>query len=244
MKPRCAMGHVLFFFALLRSASGQNFTNLNFESAKIVSDPAYGPYIVYASDAIPGWTLGNNTGGNDIPYNTISLGAPSVALFSIPLLHEPVPDGSSPPLDGRFSIDLYGGVPGGGNSIVGVSISQTGLIPVGTESIFFIAQAGGIGDLLVSLGGQNIPFTAISTEPDYTLYGGDVSTFAGQVEPLTFTAPGGVGDYWELDDIQFSSSPVPEPGVLGLFGIGTLLCCRLRKKPWPASPQIGSEPPA
>ncbi len=79
------------------------------------------------------------------------------------------------------------------------------------------------GSLLVSLSGQNIPFSVISTELNYTLYGGNISTFAGQVEQLTFTAPNGNNNFWEIDDIQFSSSPVPEPSELALGAFGTLL---------------------
>jgi hypothetical protein len=80
-----------------------------------------------------------------------------------------------------------------------------------------------VGTLLVSLGGQDIPFSVISTALNYTLYGGDVSAFAGQVEQLTFTAPNGVNNYWELDNIQFSNPAIPEPGFFALFTVGVLL---------------------
>jgi hypothetical protein len=229
MKLQTTVGLVVVSFTLLRSASGQGFVNLDFEDAIIVPDPSssYYPYAVYTSDAIPGWTVaGNYLGPNDIIYNDTSLGAPTVALFGLNSIY------SSPPLDGAYSIDLYGGLyPFGGG---GVSIGQTGLVPGNAASICFVAQ--GVpqptgGPLLISLGGQNIPFSAISTGPNYTFYGGNIpSTLVGQVEQLTFSAPTGVNNFWEIDDIQFSSSSVPEPSVFGLLALGGLFYSLRRSK--------------
>lgn len=228
MKLKYAIWFSAILFAFSRTASGQNFQDLNFEQAKIVRDTSspYYPYAVYTSDAIPGWTIaGNFMGTNEIFYDGLSLGAPSVALFGTNSAYSP------PPLDGKFSIGLYGGVHGGPYTPgPGVSISQTALVPASAESIFFKAQETYGGEtLLLSLGGQNISFSAISTTANYTLYGGDISAFAGQIETLTFFAPTGINNYWELDDIQFSSMPVPEPKVLSIFGFGILLFCRQRK---------------
>jgi len=83
---------------------------------------------------------------------------------------------------------------------------------------------------LVSLRGQNISLFAISTGSIYTLYGGNIpSGFAGNREQLIFSAAQGY--FWEIDDIQFSPSIVPEPGVAGLLGLGGLLfgLCRWKK---------------
>jgi PEP-CTERM motif len=231
---------VAFFVAVLlslaRNVSGQSFVNLNFERAIITPDPSspYYPYAVYASSAIPGWTATGLLSPNEIVYNTLSLGATSVSLQGI--------NSILPPLAGAYSIDLYGGSEG---PAAGASISQTGLVPLNTDSIRFIAQgpppgiwgaAYGAGPLLVSLGGQNIPIYAISTGPNYTTYGGDVSAFAGEAEPLTFTAPPGNNNYWEIDNIQFSITPIPEPSTLSLFGIGILfLCWRMKPNATPVS---------
>ncbi len=65
-----------------------------------------------------------------------------------------------------------------------------------------------------------MPFFAVSTGANYTLYGGDVSAFAGHTEQLVFTAPPGMNNYWELDDIQFPAQPIPEPGVLAVLALG------------------------
>ena len=209
---------------LLLSATGAaaqgTFQNLNFEQATIVPDPSsqYYPYAVYASNAVPGWTPSGILGTNEILYNDISLGATSVSLCGLNSQ-----GGTPTPLDGAFSIDLYGG----GGIPTGASISQTGLVPANAASIRFIAQRPSPivqGILLISLGGQNIPFSAISTESNYTTYGGNIaSALAGQIQQLTFTAPNGGNNYWEIDDIQFSTQSVPEPGVFGLFALGAIL---------------------
>jgi hypothetical protein len=206
----------------------QGFVDLDFESAIIVPDPTspYSPNAVYASDALPGWTVTDSfIGPKDILYNDLSLGAPSVSIF----------DAGGPnaiyytALDGEFSVDLYGGT----EPATGVSISQTGLVPANAASIQFIAAgfAAPIGEpMVVSLGGQTISYSAISAGPNYTLYGGNIpSGLAGQSEPLTFLASNGVNNYWKLDDIQFSTTPVPEPNSFGLFALGALfLGCRHR----------------
>src|SRR5450756_1045521 len=185
--------------------NGQGFVNLGFESAVIVSDPS-SPYrnAVYAANAIPGWTA---TGflSPDIFYNDLSLGSTSVSLFG--------PGGGFPILSGNYTIALYGGV----GVATGASISQTGLVPADAASIQFKAQNPGLpgyGILLVSLGGQNISFSAVSAGPNYMVYGGDISAFAGQVAQLSFTAPVGGHNYWVLDDIQFVA--VPEPNTYAL----------------------------
>lgn len=209
---------------LLLSAAGAaaqgTFQNLDFERATIVPDPSsvYYPYAVYAINAIPGWTPTGFLGTNVILYNAISLGATSVSLYGLNST-----GGTPAPLDGAFSIGLYGG----GGIPTGASISQTGLVPADAASIRFIAQPPSPlveGILLISLGGQNIPFSAISTGPNYTMYGGNIpSAFAGQIGQLTFTAPNGGNNYWAIDNIQFSTRSVPEPGILALAALGALL---------------------
>lgn len=187
----------------------QGFVNLDFEDATIVFDPDYGPNAVYASAAIPGWTPTGFSGPTTVLYNTASAGGTSVSILDI--------NGHPPALDGAFSVYLYGG---GGEPAA--SISQTGLVPASTESILFKAHSG-TGTLLVSLGGQNIPFSALSTGANYTSYGGNIpSELAGQSEQLTLSALAGE-NFWNIDDIQFSSSSVPEPSEFALGALGALL---------------------
>ncbi|MCX6929773.1 MAG: PEP-CTERM sorting domain-containing protein [Verrucomicrobia bacterium] len=84
---------------------------------------------------------------------------------------------------------------------------------------------------MVSLGGVDLPYSPISAGANYTLYGADISAFAGQLEQLMFTALPGGNNYWTLDDIQFSTQLVPEPGVFGLAALGALfLGWRVRRR--------------
>ncbi|MCX6929772.1 MAG: PEP-CTERM sorting domain-containing protein [Verrucomicrobia bacterium] len=95
-------------------------------------------------------------------------------------------------------------------------------MPTYANSLLFKAEGGGTwgGPLVVSMGGVELPFSAISAQTNYTLYGADISGFAGQVEQLMFTALPGVNNYWTLDDIQFSTQLIPEPSVFGLAALG------------------------
>jgi hypothetical protein len=213
MKLKRIACFVTVSLALLRNVSGQSFVNLNFENAIITPDPSspYYPDAVYASDAIPGWTATGFIGPNDILYNGASLGATSVSILGV--------NGYPPALDGNFSIYLYGGV-----TAPAASISQTAIVPVFAESILFKAQdVGGSGALQVSLGGQNLSYSALSSGANYTLYGADISAFAGQSEQLMFSALEGGGNFWNIDDIQFSTESIPEPTEFALATLGTLL---------------------
>jgi len=198
----------------------QGFVNLNFENAIITPDPSspYYPNAVYASDAIPGWTATGFIGPNDILYNSASLGSTSVSILGT--------SGFPPALDGNFSIYLYGG-----STASSASISQTAVVPVSAASLLFEAQQSGTGTLQVSLGGQNISFFALSSGANYTLYGGNIpSAFDNQSEQLMFSALEGGNNFWNIDDIQFSPSAVPEPSVLGLSALGGLLLAWRRWK--------------
>ncbi len=70
---------------------------------------------------------------------------------------------------------------------------------------------------------------------DYQIVGADISGFAGQTGELKFLMPdltpvGSSSSY--LDNIQFSTQSIPEPGTLGLFAIGTLfLAYRSQRTP-------------
>jgi hypothetical protein len=103
-------------------------------------------------------------------------------------------------------------------------IGQTGTIPVGTQSLTFFANQSG---LQVSFGGQNLSFSAIGTGAGYTIYGANISSYAGQTGQLLFTTPGVASAL--LDDIQFSTTAVPEPSEFALGALGALLLGFRRK---------------
>ncbi len=155
------------------SLSGQNFTDLNFESAKIipVSTNADGSVNIASTNALPGWSAFVGTNQLfEIAYN------PSGAFY-----HPIALSGSNAAvIIGNFDVSI------GYN----VAISQTGLVPSGTESLLFDATSS---SFLVSLGGQSLSFMAISNALNsygysYTIYGAGISAFARQVETSTFSA--------------------------------------------------------
>jgi hypothetical protein len=108
--------------------------------------------------------------------------------------------------------------------LVPVALVQSSLVPVDSRSLLFKAYTAGT-DFSVSLGGVAVPILTLGTFPNYTLYGGDISAFAGSIAELRFTAyPNNYphSTIFALDDIQFSPEAIPEPGVFGLVGLGVL----------------------
>jgi hypothetical protein len=202
---------VAFLTALSANAQG-TFQNLNFEQADPVFVAGqYSPYEVTAASALPDWIVSyDGSQQSAVLYDTQSTGAAVVCLEGI----------GFGAIDGNYSAFLQA-------FIGGASISQTGLIPASTQSLFFEAYTSFPGQPLeVLIGSESVPFTAVSTGANYTLYGANISAWAGQTEQLTFSA---LPDYsypnnWMIDDISFSTNTVsPEPSIVALTAIGGLL---------------------
>jgi hypothetical protein len=204
--------------ALCGKGAAQGFVSLNFESAVINTNGAP-PFSVVANNAMPGWAayVGGNT-QTYIIYNTINLDAAGVSIqgtiTSIPSLQ---------PIQGSYSIFLQGA-----SQFVPqqcAAIGQTGQIPADAVSLIFW---GNLNSSDVSFDDQNLPLIILGSTATYNIYGADISAFAGQTGQLLFTAnPSGS---FFLDNIQFSSSPVPEPGMLALCALGgVFLACRNRR---------------
>jgi hypothetical protein len=177
------------------SLFGQGFANLDFESAMVAG---YSP-----GSSIP----------STIYYDAISLGG---AVTSINDLSTGL--GYSP-LEGTFSAFLFGGT-----FNTPVSISQTGLVPAGTTTIqLWQGTFMALGGFELSMDGQVIPMTTISSQSGYVVRVGDVSAYAGNLVTLQITAlgvPTGPGPNPVLiDNIQFV---VPEPTTISLIGLGLL----------------------
>jgi hypothetical protein len=199
---------------VLSTQAQGTFQNLNFEQA---NPSPNAPGLVTSASALPDWAV--SVGGipqTQINYNDPSTGAPAVTLISTSYPF----GGGLAPIDGTYSVLLQGsGVPSA------PSISQTGRIPTLTQSLFFEAepeQGNPAGPLEVMIGSQIVPFTAVGTGPNYTLYNANISAWAGDTEQLTFSAPEYVSqNNWLIDDISFSN--VPEPSVVALNAMGGLL---------------------
>jgi len=194
------------------TVGGQNFVNLTFDRTTITNAP-FGNNIYLAT--IPGWTwtpqynFGFYNTSNLVSLNEIALDAPVVTL-------QGTDSPFFPAIQGRYSVLLQGG-----SSIMPstsyAAIGQTGQIPVTALSLTFWG-----GALQVTFNGQPLALTAVGFAPNYTLWAADIAPYAGQTGRLLFTAP------WQttalLDNIQFSSTPLPEPGpfALSLGGLALL----------------------
>jgi hypothetical protein len=200
-------------FAFLRNVSGQSFVNLNFEQSIVVSsnyDSEFGIYIGTAN--VLGWTgyLGANK-ETAILYNNFTLGNAGIDV---------VGQGVGA-IEGQFTLVLQPGFdPFGSGQNVDASMSQTGRVPLYAQSLQFKASI--FSSFSVSLGGQNLSLIPLGTGANYTLYGADISQFAGQVETLAITALAAPNSVDYFDSIVFSPSAVPEPSALSLFGICVL----------------------
>ncbi len=204
---------VFLLAASVWSSFAQSFVDMDFEQSTIISSSysAYGYY--YGTANVPGWTDGFT--GNTFDYNALTLGTPAAVL---------VDSATWGVIDGTYSMLLQG------FSLGSISVSQTALVPASTESLLFKAAQDNGGLLQVSLGGQNLSFIPIAVAANYTLYGANIpSGLSGQTEQLTFSALAENDNFWTIDDVQFSATPVPEPNSFVFFGLGGLLmACR----PW------------
>jgi hypothetical protein len=231
MKCSHVIWSVAVSFSLLQTVSGQGFANLNFEQASIQpAPPNYTPWDAFnpisATSAFPGWTV-----REDGIVCTAVWGSPSaldetsVALVSA----------GSNPIQGSYSVQLSAYADAPSNLYRSSSISQTGFVPIGTQSIqFLIASpypASSVQPLpMITFNGTPISLLAISQSGGVITMAGDVSAFAGTTAALTILCEAIQGsafpaneNIFNLDNIQFSSSPVPEPRSLALGALGALL---------------------
>jgi hypothetical protein len=201
--------------SLAEPSFAQGFTNLNFENA-IIQTNLGTTFYVDPAKAIPGWTAYlNGNAQSVIGYDTVSLGGAAVFLED-----SNAPGGGGPlPIQGSYSVYLEGASTTSGSDPTTASIGQTGTIPNTAQSLTFY-----LGDLYgtfqVSFNGQPLSFTGISNTLNYTIWGADVSAYAGQTGQLLFSAQ--IRSDAVLDNIQFSSLPVPEPSEFVLAALGGL----------------------
>jgi hypothetical protein len=193
--------HTIIWVLLIgiHHAFAQGFVNLDFESANL---SGYSAGSVPATDAIPGWTA--YIGGMSLTNITYDASENQLEVDII----------GSTNIQDNYYIYL------GGSFNDPASIGQTGTIPITAQSIIFS------GNLLfadtVSFNDQRLSVSVIGTGSDYAIYAANISAFAGQTGQLLFTSshlPVSTGD--TIDNIQFSSSPVPEPSSSSLLLLGS-----------------------
>ena len=224
-----ALAFAIMLFAKVIFAQG--FVNLDFESAQ-VSGSAEGSYIPILA-AIPGWNgyaINASTGTQSISqiyFNTrqpfiglppqISLQTNNSASVALGLLV----------IQGAYSALLESSWPHDFGSYAG--IGQTGEIPADAQSLRFLGNFEGV----ITFAGHPIAYHTTGSFPNYSSYGADISTYAGQTGELLFSTPPGNTQFFfigTLDNIQFSTEPVPEPAgvILPLFGLVIFLAARRR----------------
>ena len=217
MKTNSQRGHaiklacVLFTLLFAVSSRGQGFVNLDFEAATIPSNPTYAD--MTAANLFPNWTVSPPLVYTI--YNDISLSGGSISLM-------PTNTGYPGPLQGQYWVEFRGSNPNGPGGPYTISLGQTGQIPVWARSISYWGNDQG---LQITFNGAVLAFSTLSTTANYNVYGADISAYAGQTGQLLISAPSGTGG--QLDNIQFSSTAVPEPGTVALIVTGGwLLGCR------------------
>ena len=214
---------ILFALSLLVQCSyAQGFVNIDFGSANIPNSTPSGSF-VSMSNAIPGWTgyLGS-VQQTTVLYNSLATGSAVLAILA-----------TNSPVGGVIPGNIYNVVLQAGSTSLSAAIAQTAVIPSYANSIFFTASLPYAAGWQVTIAGQNIPVTEVSTVGNgFAIFGGDISAFAGQQDELRFTALFGAGPTVNLylDSISFSTSIVPEPGVFALVALGGLLLGYRRHK--------------
>ena len=201
---------VAISFALLSKVSGQGFVNLDFENTTIT--PVYFPGGTQYTATVPGWTWtpgGNFLNGdpNSVDFNDFALSSAAVNLEGTNM------GAPYSAIQGNYSIYMQGGYYNGAS---GSTIGQTAQIPPNAKSITYWG-----GNFQVSFDGQLLSFIDINNAQTYAVWEADISSYAGQTGELLFTC----ADYnaGMLDNIQFSSSSVPEPSEFTLTALGALL---------------------
>jgi hypothetical protein len=216
-------------FSLVTSAHSQSFVNLDFEDTTL-PPPANRNQAEFVpfTNAFPGWTgYIASTPTNQAAYNGVSLGAALVALIST---QTGTFSQSNNVINGNFTAVLCSG----GNSLfVSAALAQSGLIPIGTQSLMFdLGANSSLDGLSVTFDDQNLSLIPFYAGPNYETYIANISAYAGMTGELRFTeSPTSFPfNFAYLDDIQFSPSPVPEPSMFSLSVAGALLFVIQRQK--------------
>ena len=205
-KPRPLVAFTLLAVLMNAHVLAQGtFQNLDFEAATLIPIPGDPFGRVEFAPAFPGWVGYVGTNLQIVAdHNNRSLSEPGIAIMG--------PDFPAPSLfQGHYYARLYT-APG---VLVAPALAQTGLIPSAARSIRFL---GGAQDVpFLSFASQSIPLSVLGSTSTYTIWGGDISSFAGQTGELRFQGSR------TFDNISFSDQPIPEPSTFGLFGLGALV---------------------
>jgi hypothetical protein len=231
-------------FALASTAEMRaqgTFLNLDFEMAQI--SPRWD-----FTDAFPHWQgFAAGSAVSMVIYNGVLLDSPQIGIWDANA--DPNFGVTCPPLFGAYSAYLMADA--GPWPSPDAELAQTGTVPADARSIAFATTSYSLlpnpdlrpeyWQLDLLFNGQRLPYVKVMSQLDFTIWGADVSAYAGQTVELRFllhTAyppnsppPYDVGVAIGLDEILFSPVPIPEPGSVGLFVSGlALLGARLLRR--------------
>jgi hypothetical protein len=212
--PACFVTALALVLSAGSALAQGTFQNLDFERATVAPTPVNGfGGAVDPAQLFPGWTVGG--GGNYlfVLYNSLTAGSPAVVLMGPNFPNGP----HFSSLQGSYSVHIYYDNP---SIVPPPTLSQTGLVPATAQSISFLL-GNYRGDPAVTLNGVNIPLVPVAGGR----LAGNISAFAGTMAQLSFSTSNDIlGDnFLYFDDIQFSTSVVPEPNILTLSSLGALL---------------------
>ena len=170
--------------------SAQGFINLGFESATFVPFNSFDSAYVQFGPAFPGWTA--TVGGvqqTSAISNTFSLDTSGISIINRNFVN---PVGRGGLIQGNYTAILQAGYSGFIGNNADTTLSQTGQIPIGTQSLQFKAfqEVGGSTAPIpfsVMLDGQNLSLVILATGANYNLYGASISSWSGKTASLAFT---------------------------------------------------------
>ena len=201
-----------------------SFVNLGFESANVAPLPL-GQLggSVSIINGFPGWTgyVGTNQ-TSTVLHNQEYLDTASISILGPTYTAGPI-------LGGQYTAFLQAGHdPNSGNVFDRISstLAQSGMIPVGSQSIQITTDVNATS-LQVVFQGSLVPMFAYEQGANYRIFAGNISSFAGSFSELRISALpvpfyNGFNRIY-LDNIQFSTQSIPEPSTFALTGIGALL---------------------
>ncbi len=227
-------------YALPISSQARQFQNLDFESS--LGSPVFGNSFFN----LPGWTV--TTVGD--PYSAFPGGVFDSKFYSlggaygyiIPIYGFDIMAGTTiDPLGGNQSVALYTTASPGPAAI---SISQTGTIPTGQNSVSFLlgyfetygltTPQNPLSVFSLSINSQNVPLAVTLANGQVLTVAGNISQWAGQTVSLAVTETVGAGynneAFGVIDNVAFSPVAVPESARIGLFAATLSLSVVFLKK--------------